>query len=223
MNGAVPLGNRRHRSGTARGQSGPSGIGPGVVGLVSRTEDPGSGTETRKAAGVKSGGWKRAGWLGLSFDRVVALSVLPLGGDYCEPKLFSDRSRNESAYRMRLPSRGLSQFLRGYATGPLDQIEHHVRLASFPRSFGFRRGFGRLLRPSGLLLRGCWLRRDVGRLWRYHWQRRGLGNCHFAGFRGNRRGLWIVVSFVCSATMLRVRVGLAVAGWGTSEANTDRL
>jgi hypothetical protein len=61
--------------------------------------------ETRKAAGVDSGGGnKRVSRLGL--DRVSALPVIGLSGKDGQSHLFAEGAADESAYAMRLPVGG---------------------------------------------------------------------------------------------------------------------
>ena len=73
MNRPLPSRNRRHRSGDPGWQSRRAGAVSGAVGLVGGVEDSRSGTETRKAAGVESGGRSKAAWFGSGFDRVGPL------------------------------------------------------------------------------------------------------------------------------------------------------
>src|SRR5690348_15772083 len=102
MNGWVSSRDREYRSGACRRESQPRRLVPGAVGLVGRAEDPPSAAQTKKAAGVESGGGERAVWLESGFDRVGTLPVLAFGRGDLQSHLLADSARQEPADAMRL-------------------------------------------------------------------------------------------------------------------------
>src|ERR1700677_3189068 len=73
------------------GKSRSAGIESGALGLARRVGDFGRGTETRKAAGVESGGRRDGAEFRSAFDGIAALSVLALGGYDGQVQLLAHR------------------------------------------------------------------------------------------------------------------------------------
>src|ERR1019366_9017706 len=67
-----------------------------------------------------------------SFYRVAALATVALEGRNCQAHLLADGPRQEPAHRMRLPARGLPQFLGGCTARPFQQFEDPGRFAAIP-------------------------------------------------------------------------------------------
>src|SRR5439155_3348501 len=99
------------------------------------------------------------------FHGIAALAVLALGGGDGQAHLLSDRARQVSAYRMRLPSGGLLQLLGRDAARPLQQFEDLGGLAAVTGGTALLFGFGRLLGRGGLLPRLALLARHVRATW----------------------------------------------------------
>src|SRR5437016_6010635 len=107
MNRTVPPGNCRDRSRDFRRQSGCLRVDARPCGLARRASDP-SKRETPPERFQAA----RERWNGrLSFDGITALAVLTLDGYYVQTHLLAHCTRQEATYRMRLPTRGLHQFL----------------------------------------------------------------------------------------------------------------
>src|ERR1700674_391887 len=92
---ALPPRDSDYRSRPSRRQTRRRGAVPGAVGLVGRTEDSRSGAQTRKAAGVESGGKREAAWFGSGFYRVGALAILTFGGGDLQTHLLAHGTREE--------------------------------------------------------------------------------------------------------------------------------
>jgi len=86
--------------------------------------------ETRKAAGVESGGWREADFAASGLDRVGARAVLSLRGQNREAQLLADGPRKEAAHGIRLPARGAHQLYAGDSTRPFQQVENLSLLPS---------------------------------------------------------------------------------------------
>ena len=89
-----------------------------------------SGTETRKAAGVESGGWRKAAWFGSGFDRIGPLAVLALGGCDLQAHFLAQGAADKSAHRMRLPTGRLHDLLQRGAARSLHQAEDRLGFAA---------------------------------------------------------------------------------------------
>ncbi len=185
MNRALPTRDRGNRSGAARRDSRPSGSMSSAFGLVGGVAHSRSGTETRKAAGVESGGGKRADFIASSFDRVGSLSIVSLRRNDRKPHLLTDRARQKPTHRMRLPPGHLRQFLAGNAAWPFQKIQHHGCFATLPRTLALCRALWAFLRWSGLLPRGSALRRNVGPLWPVGYRGVGHRNLRLDCMRGD--------------------------------------
>jgi hypothetical protein len=99
---------------------------------------------------------------GSGFDGVGTFAVLTLGRCDGQAHFLANRTGQEPADGMRLPTGGFHQFLGCDSAWPLEQFQNLVGLAAFAGSFGFLSAFGRFLGGAGLLGRlGCLLR-DVG-------------------------------------------------------------
>jgi hypothetical protein len=79
VNGTLQTRDRHHRGRNPRGQSRSARLVPGFVRLACRVEDLGRGAKTRKAAGVESGGRRKATELGSSLDGVSSFAVFGRG------------------------------------------------------------------------------------------------------------------------------------------------
>src|ERR1700674_4679934 len=96
---------------------------PRVVGLVGGVKDSRSGAETRKAAGVESGGWRDADSFRSGFDGVAALPVLGLGGRNLQAHFLAHGTREEPTNRMGLPPGGFHESLERGPIRPFQKVE----------------------------------------------------------------------------------------------------
>ena len=161
MNRALPPRDRGHRASVAFGQSGLAGVVSRAGGLVGGIENS---AETRKAAGSESGGVKRS-CVDSGFDGVDSLVAHLLTGDHQPVFLGQRATRAQHGPRcVLLPThRGHDLFQRGAAFA-FEHFDHSAGLAFLARGFGSLPAHGRFLLPGGLLGRGGFRGRDVGRL-----------------------------------------------------------
>lgn len=99
---------------------------------LSKRETPPSGYPAARCEGMV---------VGSGFDGVAALPILSLGGRDGLAHFLADRSGQEAAYRMRLPSRRFHQLLGSYAARSLKQIQKLVGLGAVAGADGFLRAF----------------------------------------------------------------------------------
>jgi len=122
--------------------------------------------QTRKAAGVESGGVDES-VSRLRLDLVSPFSVPALSGKDGQAHLLAEGAADESAHAVSLPVGRCHDLLQGHAAFALHQFEDLSGLATLARRGRVLGHFGRLLRPAGLLSRRGFLGRNVGRLWRF--------------------------------------------------------
>jgi len=191
MNKAMPARDRGDRGSATRRASRRAGTLSRASRLVGRVANPRSRAETRKAAGVESGGGRKRASVGSRFDGVSPL-VAHLFAGYRQPVVLRQRasSAEHGASCMFLPAHRGHDFLQRYTAFALEHCDNLAGFTALPRRTCFFRGRGgvRLFRLGGLLLRGRLRRRHVGRLWRNGGRNgglRGLGNDRFG--RGAKR------------------------------------
>ncbi len=159
MNGTMPARDRSDRGSTPRRASGPARAMPGSCGLVGGVANPESGAETRKAAGVKSGGRRDGALSGSAFDRIAAFPVLSLCGYDGQAQLLAEGPADEPANAVGLPPSRLHQILQRYASRALHQVEDFLGFAPLAGILDFL-GFAPL---ADILLPGSL--RQPERLW----------------------------------------------------------
>jgi WD40 repeat protein len=169
MNGTLPTRDRGYRESASGRTPGRSRTMPGAGRLVVRVANPRRGAETRKAAGVESGGWQERARRGSRFDGVNALLADLLAG-YDQPVLLRERApgTQHGPGGVFQPAHLGHNLLQRCPARLFQHCNNQAVFTAFAGGASLLRGGRdrRLFRAAGLLLRARFRRRHVGRLWR---------------------------------------------------------
>ena len=164
MNRTLPPGDYGHRNVDPFRASRAAGSLPGVNGLVGRVADS-YRPETRKAAGVESGGGKNQASAGSAFDGVGALIADHLAG-YGQPVVLGQGAAcaEHGPRGVLLPAHFGHDLFEGRAAFALEHLDYAAGLAFCAGSFRGLFACGRFGLAGGLLGRRFLRGRNVGRL-----------------------------------------------------------